>query len=460
MTNRLVIFDLDGILIESKTLHYEALNAALGSIGTHYIINHDEHLSTYDGLNTTRKLDMLTERKSLPKGDHNKIWELKQKATFELIKRFPRDERAIKVFSDLKLRGWRVAVCSNSIRETVKLALLAIGVMEYTDVFVSNEDVIRTKPYPEMYWKAMTLLNALPKNTIIIEDSHIGRQGALDSGAHLLAVENTYSWNYDTIFKEVEKMENNIETKSIPWIDKDLNILIPCAGAGSRFADKGYIFPKPLIEVHGKPMIEMVVRNLNIQGNYIFLVQKEHYEKYNMKYLLNLIVPNCKIVLVDGVTDGACRTTLLAREYINNNNPLLICNSDQFLEWDANQCMYAFKNDNIDGGILTFNATHPKWSYARLDDNGYVSEVIEKKVISNHATCGLYYFKHGSDYIKYADKMIEDNFRVNGEFYVAPTIDFAVKDGKKFKIKTVDAMWGTGTPNDLEYFLANYKGKI
>jgi dTDP-glucose pyrophosphorylase len=204
-------------------------------------------------------------------------------------------------------------------------------------------------------------------------------------------------------------------------------------------------------------MIQVVVENLNIEANYIFLVQKEHYEKYNLKYMLNLIAPNCTIVQVDGMTEGAACTTLLAQEFINNDEPLIMANSDQFVEWNSNECMYAFKADNIDGGILTFEDTHPKWSYAKLDDNGFVSEVAEKKVISNQATVGVYYWNKGSDYVKYARQMIHKDIRTNGEFYVCPVFNEAIDDGKKIRVKQIQKMWGIGTPEDLNYFLDNYK---
>jgi dTDP-glucose pyrophosphorylase len=203
----------------------------------------------------------------------------------------------------------------------------------------------------------------------------------------------------------------------------------------------------------------LVTWSLNpyIEANYIFLVQKEHYETYNLKYLLNLIAPGCKIVQVDGLTDGAACTTLLAKELIDNDAPLVMANSDQFVEWNSNECLYAFSADSIDGGILTFKATHPKWSYAKLDETGFVSEVAEKKVISDEATVGIYYWRHGSDYVKYAEQMISKNIRTNGEFYTCPVFNEAIADGKKVRVKTIDKMWGIGTPEDLNYFLDNHK---
>ncbi len=458
MLNKLVIFDLDGVLIDSRELHYDALNEALRKIGQEYVISREEHLSTYDGLNTTRKLELLSEQKSLDRKYFNQIWQDKQNATFDLIRKLPANNTAKYIIEELKKKGWKVAVASNSIRETIRIALDTIGILGDVDYIVSNEDVKRTKPFPEMYWKCMTALNTLPKNTIIVEDSHIGRQGAIDSGAILYPVENANDLNGIKFMDKIREFEKAQENNSlIPWRDKKLNVLIPMAGAGSRFSQAGYTFPKPLIEVHGKPMIQVVVENLNIEANYIFIVQKDHYEKYNLKYLLNLIAPNCKIVQVEGITEGAACTTLLAKEFIDNDAPLVMANSDQFVEWNSNECMYAFNADAIDGGILTFKATHPKWSYAKIGDDGFVSEVAEKKPISDNATVGVYFWKKGSDYVKYAEQMIANNIRTNNEFYVCPVFNEAIADGKKVRVKQIEKMWGIGTPEDLNYFLENRK---
>jgi len=454
--NKLIIFDLDGVLIESRELHYESLNQALGKIGKQYVIDREEHLSRYDGLNTTRKLELLSDSKGLDRKFFKQIWQDKQTATFNLIKQIPRNGFLRQAFAELQSQGIRIAVASNSIRETVKLALLSLDVMEFVDYYVSNEDVQRTKPYPEMYWACMTALNCLPKNTVIIEDSHIGRQGALDSGAHLVAVRNNNDLDRDKILEAVNVL-NGVVNKPIKWRNNKMNVLIPMAGAGSRFAQAGYTFPKPLIEVHGKPMIQVVVENLNVDAHFIFLVQREHYERYNLKQLLNLIAPGCDIVQVDGLTEGAACTTLLAKELINNNEPLLMANSDQFVEWNSNECLYGFTAEEIDGGIVTFKATHPKWSFAKLDDSGFVTEVAEKNPISDNATVGIYFWRHGSEYVKYAEQMIDKNIRTNNEFYVCPVFNEAIADNKKIKIKQIDRMWGIGTPEDLDYFLKNYK---
>ena len=455
--NQLVIFDLDGVLIDSRDMHYEALNRALAAVGDEYIIDREEHLSTYDGLPTARKLNLLTENKGLPVDKHQQVWEDKQKATLDIFGELEHDYELMHYFKQLKDKGYQVAVASNSIRNTVKLVLLRLGLLEFIDYHMSNEDVHRNKPFPEMYWQCMTACNALPKNTVILEDSHIGRQGALDSGAHLVAIENRNDLNQDKIDK-IFKILNGKKVTHIPWKSDKMNVLIPMAGAGSRFAEVGYTFPKPLIEVNSKPMIQVVLENLNIEAKYTFVVRKEHYEKYSLQYLLTLIAPGCNIVQVDGLTEGSACTTLLAKEFIDNDDPLLLANSDQFMEWNSNECLYAFNADGIDAGILTFKATHPKWSYAKVGEDGYVAEVAEKKPISDDATVGVYYWKKGSDYVKYAEQMIEKDIRTNGEFYICPAFNEAIADGKKVRIKEIERMWGIGTPEDLKYFLEHYKG--
>lgn len=468
---KLIIFDLDGVLMESRELHYNALNEAImyvtgeawfSAMGQEpdYLIGREEHLSKYDGLPTKKKLQMLTREKGLPAEWYDMIYNRKQETTRDLLLQMPRNDNLIKIM-DCAANVWKykIAVASNSIRDTVKTAIYSLGLMPYVDYYISNEDVKRPKPHPEMYWKCMTELNAVPATTVIIEDSHIGREGAIASGAQLLAVENPVDLTYSKINGILGEKETGVKARSIPWVNKKMNVLIPMAGAGSRFQAAGYTFPKPLIEVNGKPMIQSVVENLNMDAHYIFIVQKEHYEKYNLHYMLHLIAPNCDIVQIDGITDGAARTTLMARKLFENDNPLIIANSDQIIEWNSNEVMYSFAADEIDGGILTFKSVHPRWSYAALDNVGFVKEVAEKKVISDNATVGIYYWKKGSDYAKYAQKMIVENDRTNGEFYVAPTFNHAIRDGKKIKIKEIDKMWGIGDPETLDIYLANHKDK-
>jgi len=451
---KLIIFDLDGVLVEAKNIHYDALNEALGN---EYAISWNEHLSTYDGLKTTQKLQMLSEKKGLPIDDHKTIWEDKQKLTLKKLSELTPNEILIDLMRALSESGYKLAVCSNSIRKTVLTVLSKLGIMEYMDLVISNEDVKNSKPHPEMYWKAISMMSCLPEQTLIVEDSPYGLLAASRSKSHILRVKNPSEVRFKNIIKKLVEIDMGEQQTTPAWTDENLTVLIPMAGAGSRFQQAGYTFPKPLIDVKGKPMIQVVVDNLNIKANYVYVVQKEHREKYNLDTLLNLITPGCKIVEVDGLTEGAACTALLAKEHIDKDTPLFFANSDQFVEWDSNEFLYKMNESDADGGIVSFRATHPKWSFAKVDEQGLVTEVAEKNPISDIATVGYYYWKKGSDFVKYAEEMIEKDIRVNNEFYVCPVFNQAIQDGKEIRTFDIPKMWGLGTPEDLKFYLENYK---
>ena len=451
---KLIVFDLDGVLVEARNFHYEAMNRALASIDEKYVISKEEHFAKYDGLSTRKKMTILTKERGLPVELYDDIWKEKQKSTHDIIKDQVNShdhKRIVSVLRELKGKGYTVYCASNSIRSSMQLMLLRAGYLEHIDEYFSNQEVSFPKPHPEIYLRCMVEAKVKPKETLIIEDSYIGRKAARESGGHLLGVQGLEDVNYENLNRAIDEA-NGITTKR-KWQGGTMKVLIPMAGAGSRFEKAGYTFPKPLIEVNGKPMIQTVVENLNIEAEYIYIVQKAHYDKYNLKYLLNLITPNCKIVRVDGVTQGAACTTLLAEQYINNDHPLLTANSDQFVEWNSNEFLYSMQADDVDGGILTFESIHPKWSFAKTNENGLVTKVAEKKPISNNATVGIYYWSKGSDYVKYAKEMINQDKRVNGEFYVCPVFNEAIEDNKKIKIFPIQKMWGLGTPEDLQIFL-------
>jgi dTDP-glucose pyrophosphorylase len=234
-----------------------------------------------------------------------------------------------------------------------------------------------------------------------------------------------------------------------------MKILIPMAGEGTRFKTQGYSLPKPFINVDGKPMIQRVVENLHFNAEYIFLVRKEHLEKNkNFENILRECTNNnYKIVIVDKLTEGAACTALLAKEFINNDEELLIANSDQIMDYKKEDFISNKNNLKTDGIIFCFNDTDPKWSFIKIDDNKNVVEVAEKKPISNIATCGIYWYQKGKNFVQYAEKMIEKNVRVNGEFYIAPVYNELISDGKILVPFYVNKMHGIGTPEDLEKYL-------
>jgi HAD superfamily hydrolase (TIGR01509 family) len=445
---KLVLFDLDGVLIDAKEIHYKALNDALPA---EYRISRSEHINTYDGKKTTEKLRMLTERKGLPVDDHSDVSVRKQHATLKLIAELDPIEEICCLFKQLEDEGYTIGVCTNSVRRTALTALARGNLMQYVSLVVSNEDVHNSKPHPEMYWKAMSVLGRLPEETLIVEDSPPGLLAAERSKANYIRVTDPYDVTCDKIMPAL-RSGKQIKRK---WENKSMNVLIPMAGAGSRFAQAGYTFPKPLIDVQGKPMIQVVVENLGMDANYIFVVQKEHREKYALDTLLNMIAPKCRIVEVNGMTDGAACTALLAKEFIDNDEPLFFANSDQYVEWNPVEFMYEMQERDADGGIVTFKATHPKWSFAKVDGDGLVTEVAEKNPISDNATVGFYYWKRGSDFVKYAEQMIDKEVRVNNEFYVCPVFNEAIADDMKIRTFEASKMWGIGTPEDLNEYLRN-----
>lgn len=238
-----------------------------------------------------------------------------------------------------------------------------------------------------------------------------------------------------------------------------LNIVIPMAGAGSRFKQAGYTVPKPFIQINHVPMIQLVISNLRPRcpHRFIFICQREHVTQYHLAQRLLEWAGQAELVLLDGLTEGAACTVLAAKQWIDNTDSLMIANSDQYVE----VCINAYINDMthraLDGLIMTMKANDPKWSFAAIDDQAYVTRVAEKEVISNDATVGIYNFARGCDFVQMANDMIAANERVNGEFYVAPVYNRLIAAGRRIGIFNVGSegqgMYGLGTPTDLTAFL-------
>lgn len=235
-----------------------------------------------------------------------------------------------------------------------------------------------------------------------------------------------------------------------------MNIVIPMAGLGSRFARAGFIKPKPFIDVLGKPMIVRVLENLAYKGaKYILIARKEHLEQE--RDLVKKIESNFNacFIGIDNLTEGTACTVLYARKYINNNESLLIANSDQIVDIKIADFIDDSIERKLDGSILTFidKERNPKWSFARLKDD-LVVEVKEKDAISKFATVGIYLFNKGSLFVDSAVDMIIENDRVNNEFYTCPTYNYAIRSGAKIGVYNIDfcQMHGIGTPEDLEKY--------
>jgi dTDP-glucose pyrophosphorylase len=236
-----------------------------------------------------------------------------------------------------------------------------------------------------------------------------------------------------------------------------LNVVMPLAGRGLRFTAAGYATPKPLLPVWGRPMTEVVIANLRPRcpHRFLFVILREHAEGFGLDGHLRRWVPDCQILMIDRVTEGAACTVLLTRDWIDNDQPLMIANCDQWVDVDVNAYLAAL--DGVDGLIMTMWADDPKWSYVRFGEGGRIVEVVEKQVVSHEATVGIYNYRRGADFVWAAERMIAAGRRVNGEFYVAPAYNELIAAGRKLAVYNVGregaGMYGLGIPADLETFL-------
>lgn len=229
-----------------------------------------------------------------------------------------------------------------------------------------------------------------------------------------------------------------------------MNIVIPMAGLGSRFSDAGYTTPKPFIEIEGKPMILEAVNTLGFEGNYIFIIRKDEYIKNRMKE----IFPNSQIIEVDYLTDGPASSVMLAKEFINNDEELIVANCDQIMWWDAETVIKQIRVMDYDGVVVTYHETTPKNSYARINRRGYVTKMAEKQVISNVSLNGIHYWKKGKYFVESTESMVEKNIRFNNEFYVSLTYNQMIEKGFKVGIYHIPNEFhnAVGTPDDLNRY--------
>lgn len=237
-----------------------------------------------------------------------------------------------------------------------------------------------------------------------------------------------------------------------------LNIVVPMAGNGSRFAQAGYCLPKPLIEVQGSPMIRRVIDNIRPgrPHRFIFVCQRAHDREFGLTERLATWAPGCEIIRLDGLTEGAACTVLAATALIDTPAALMIANSDQLVDIAIDDHFALIDAGQSDGMIMTMHATDPKWSFAAISADGWVTRVAEKNPISTHATVGIYNFTRGNDFVAAARRMIATEDRTLGEFYLAPVYNHLLEAGARIAINEIDAaaMHGLGTPEDLKAFLS------
>lgn len=437
-----VLFDLDGVLADATEWHYQAFNQALIKAKLNPI-PYNKHLESFNGLPTVSKINLLrSEGTDISKEKEKNIRIWKQEFTIKCIENHCNvDPLKIKLVSKLIKMGCKVGVCTNAVRATLDLILKKKKLSGF-DITLSNQDVTNPKPSPEIYLKAMKKLSVSPRETLIIEDSPKGEKAARGSGANVMRVSG-----YTEVTPE------NVLRKLAAVSYKNLQILIPMAGQGSRFVRVGYTRPKPLIPILGMPMIQHVINNLNIENSkWYFVVLKNHLEQYpKLNDLPGIVIPQ------EGRKQGAACSASLAFQYLDPEAPLMMANSDQFI--DMNILDFLVSGVGCDGSIMTFKNDHPKWSYAKTNDDGYVTQVKEKVVISNNATSGIYLWNRAQDFIDGIKEMIAAKDTHNNEYYVAPSFNYSIKNDKKYRLMEIkrQQMWGLGTPEDLIKFVDNYE---
>lgn len=235
-----------------------------------------------------------------------------------------------------------------------------------------------------------------------------------------------------------------------------IKLIMPMAGEGNRFKEQGYDIPKPLIPVRGIPMFQYAEKQIGIDfDERIFIVRKDH----NIAETIKALYDNATVIELDTLTEGTACTLLKARHLFTDGDSVFVSNCDQSVSWNSKEVNDIIKHSNIDGLIATFinEERNPKWSFAKTNNDDFyfskVIEVAEKNPISDKATVGYYYWRDAGQMFRNIDQMIENNDRVNGEFYTCPVFNYTIKEGANVRAFDVMSMQGIGTPEDLESYL-------
>lgn len=441
-----ILFDLDGVLADTFDIQIEStLEAFLKVKG--YKLSGKYHNLIGSTITTLKKLSILKNDNIINDNEINLIYKLKKEIADTKFNNIKPDKDKICLFNYLKEKNCNIAVVTNGNKNSAKLILSKIGVLDKIDLLIANEDVINKKPHPEPYVRAISHFGGELNNYIIFEDSEVGIQSAKGTGVFVHKVNNYKDVNIPTINRI-----NGI---------KNINILIPMAGLGSRFSKRGFKKIKPLIEVAGVPMIKKAIDSLNIYGNYIFIVRCNENINELKKYLLEY-KPGCKIVDVAHLTEGSASSCYLAKELINNDNELIITNCDQYLEWESENFLKETRDQNLDCCVLTYKSSSNKNSFIKVNEINNAEMIREKEVISDNALVGVHYFKKGSFFIESYEEIFNNKIKFKSEYYVSTVCDNMIK--KDYKVGHIgmgktERYHSLGTPEDYFKFL-KYIGKL
>jgi dTDP-glucose pyrophosphorylase len=237
----------------------------------------------------------------------------------------------------------------------------------------------------------------------------------------------------------------------------NMNVLFLMAGDSSAFSDAGYQFPKNLVEISGKPLLERVldtVAPLREDSRLLFVINRDENERYHTGEVIRLLAPESTVVCAQGQTAGAACTALLAVEWIDNDGELLVINGDIIVEENLSGIVDEFRTRGLDGGIPVFQGVHPRWSYVKVDEKGLVMEAAEKRPISRNATAGIYHFAHGRDFVQAAMRMIKKDACIDGKFYVCPAFNEMVLMNKRVGIWNIkrESYFSLATPQGVREY--------
>ena len=459
----LIVFDLDGVLVESKDLHYDALNEAITQVaGADYIITRPEHETVYDGLSTNQKLRLMTIHKDLPLAMHKPIWVKKQQLTDDMVRdQLKPDEALLDGLRALKAAGYPLAVASNCIKSSVHNILDSIGVLPIVDAYFSNEDVEHAKPAPDIYYKACATFGVDPRLTLVVEDSVKGFEACVRAGCHLFKVDTPADVRAAAILDRIS---------SINLSGKPVTVVVPLAGTNDLYWMDGpeavpCEIPPFLTDANGSPALEWVVRpllNSRYAQQFVFIVKDAQRAKFKLDSLLPRIVDfrPTKVVSVHGETLGALKTVMMANDVIPRDAPLLLCTCSNVTAWLPGMCVDDLIDVQADGSLATFESTDPRSSYVRVHKGTRdVVDIHEKVPVSDIACTGLYYWRRGSDFFAAAKSQLQRAVKTKGLYFLAPTCNEAIRSGLTFKIVPTKACWSVRNVHEIRAFADEFVSK-
>jgi len=461
---QLVIFDLDGVLVDSRELHYEALNRAIAEVaGAQYVITRHEHESFYDGLSTNQKLRHMTLAKDLAIEHHKPIWVRKQELTEELVRERLRPlPHVTRLVRTLKAAGYPVAVASNCIKSSVASILETIGLLPLVDAFFSNEDVARAKPAPDIYRRACAAFCVPPERALVVEDTVKGFEAAILAGCNLLRVETPEDTRVEHVLRRMQELD--VEPPPV-------TVVVPLAGSSAQSWLGGpdslpAEVPIFLADAHGCSVLEAAMRSIfseRFPMRFIFVVKEEQCSGFQLEALC------CKaaryqpttVLRVRGDTLGALVSALEARPLLDTDAPLLLFDGSHALSWGEGGSVDELLCGRFDGGMTTHTSSDPRWSYVRTSFRSaaaapvLVTEVHEKVSVSSTAATGLYFWRRSGDFVAAADEIVASNARTRGWFFLAPAFNLAISKGAKIEAVPVHQSWSLRSASEVASFVAN-----